>query len=369
MSFVRECKYCKEKISFRKMPNGKWVVFDAGTNRHHSCNKRKNSAKPEQNNGYLEKFRIIKQAIREDKILLIDYHTGSTGKMNIRPVKPIALEKEYRKEKALLKAYCHLRKDVRTFRIDRIINTLLVDDPDSDLAPHQREESRPAVTTHFPQSRVTNPLPDYAHPPYCPKCGYEFEPEELDGLTSFCPECGYSYKETPSAPTRQLPSFSEPTRILPESPQPTTQLPSYSQPTRQLPSYSKPAKTFLTETQDNSKPNSIPESHFTLENPRPKEPPKKEPDSLRPPIEYCGKSYVFDSDLKKYVPYPPKSESSESNSNKSYSPVLMIISIFGFLTPVFLKFYNIIPDSSFIFITIFMVFLLFFQFTYMREEK
>ena len=36
MSLIKDCQICGKKISFRKMPHGKYVVFDVKTNNHHT---------------------------------------------------------------------------------------------------------------------------------------------------------------------------------------------------------------------------------------------------------------------------------------------------------------------------------------------
>ena len=36
MSLIKDCQICGQKISFRKMPHGKYVAFDVKTNNHHT---------------------------------------------------------------------------------------------------------------------------------------------------------------------------------------------------------------------------------------------------------------------------------------------------------------------------------------------
>ena len=39
MSLIRECRICGQRVSFRKMPHGKYVCFDVKTNNKHMHSK------------------------------------------------------------------------------------------------------------------------------------------------------------------------------------------------------------------------------------------------------------------------------------------------------------------------------------------
>ena len=39
MSLIRECRICGQRVSFRKMPHGKYVCFDVSTNKKHMHSK------------------------------------------------------------------------------------------------------------------------------------------------------------------------------------------------------------------------------------------------------------------------------------------------------------------------------------------
>jgi len=60
----------------------------------------------------------LEAAIEEEAVIEIEYYTASRAHTTVRRVEPLRLE--WRGDVAYLVAYCHLRGDQRTFRVDRI---------------------------------------------------------------------------------------------------------------------------------------------------------------------------------------------------------------------------------------------------------
>ena len=76
-----------------------------------------------------ERFADLETATRNRKRLKLRYQTASTGMVTHRDIDPYALV--YRDKAWLLVGYCHLRKDVRSFRIDRILDVKVAAKPKS----------------------------------------------------------------------------------------------------------------------------------------------------------------------------------------------------------------------------------------------
>lgn len=155
MSFFRQCKTCGEKISFRQMPAGQWVAFDPGTDDPHVCRTQRKRlqkerrkldlpgtelAMPEQvlakwenapeyrvNRDWLscdEIGRMLSYAIKEGVRIEIIYSGGSTP-MNRRIIEPLRM---YEKTGFnYVESFCNLRKERRTFRLDRVITARIID--------------------------------------------------------------------------------------------------------------------------------------------------------------------------------------------------------------------------------------------------
>jgi len=64
---------------------------------------------------------LIMRAIHESFDLKVDYFSRSRGEMNTRRIRPIRVEAE-----TYVRAYCHARKDERTFRLNRITRCIPV---------------------------------------------------------------------------------------------------------------------------------------------------------------------------------------------------------------------------------------------------
>lgn len=79
-------------------------------------------SKAEEKTSYEERRRIVEDAIKREIDLEILYLKPDDRK-TLRTIRPIAIELMEYKGKAFegLRAYCHLRKMERTFRIDRIL--------------------------------------------------------------------------------------------------------------------------------------------------------------------------------------------------------------------------------------------------------
>jgi predicted DNA-binding transcriptional regulator YafY len=71
---------------------------------------------------YRERFGIVEDAIKRGMDLEILY-LKPDDKKSRRTIRPISIEEMEYKGKAFegLRAYCHLRREERTFRIDRIL--------------------------------------------------------------------------------------------------------------------------------------------------------------------------------------------------------------------------------------------------------
>lgn len=205
MSFVRKCKKCGEKISIRKMPNGKWVPYDFGTDVCHldtckASKKKKTSRKKAAQKAVENKsFNVkkiteeFKKAIEDDKLILLDYQDAK-GRKTIRFVKPL-----YFYRSIYLRTFCYKRYDERTFRLDRIINYEIVEPP---------SETEPEIEFNYDTSA------DLPEEDYCTECGTVLEEDDI-----YCVGCGAKREEPYSAPTAQLPTYTAtPTNWLPELP-------------------------------------------------------------------------------------------------------------------------------------------------------
>lgn len=76
-----------------------------------------------------DRFAALEGATRNRKRVTLRYQSGSTGQVQLRDVDPYGLV--YREGSWVLVGYCHLRKDVRNFRLDRIVNLEIAPKPKS----------------------------------------------------------------------------------------------------------------------------------------------------------------------------------------------------------------------------------------------
>ena len=87
---------------------------------------------------------LIRRAISEEFDLKIDYFSRSRGELNTRRITPERLEAE-----TYVEAFCHARRDVRVFRLNRITRCLPIhgrtDRPAQAEALPQREDDREPI--------------------------------------------------------------------------------------------------------------------------------------------------------------------------------------------------------------------------------
>lgn len=76
-----------------------------------------------------ERFTQIEAATRNQKRITIHYQNASTGAVKTRDVDPYALA--FRERSWVVVGYCHLRQDVRSFRLDRIHSLRIAPKPKS----------------------------------------------------------------------------------------------------------------------------------------------------------------------------------------------------------------------------------------------
>ena len=76
-----------------------------------------------------ERFNLLESATRNRKQITIKYQAGGTGYVRTRDVLPYGLL--YREKSWLLVGFCKLRKDLRSFRIDRISDLKVAPKPKS----------------------------------------------------------------------------------------------------------------------------------------------------------------------------------------------------------------------------------------------
>jgi proteasome accessory factor B len=76
-----------------------------------------------------DRFSSIEAATRNRKRITLRYQSASTGYVQTRDVYPYGMF--YREGSWLLVGHCHLRKDVRSFRLDRIVDLQIAPKPKS----------------------------------------------------------------------------------------------------------------------------------------------------------------------------------------------------------------------------------------------
>jgi proteasome accessory factor B len=76
-----------------------------------------------------DRFAQLEAATRNRKRVTLRYQSASTGYVQTRDVNPYGLF--YREGSWLVVGYCHLRKDVRSFRLDRIVDLSIAPKPKS----------------------------------------------------------------------------------------------------------------------------------------------------------------------------------------------------------------------------------------------
>ena len=74
-------------------------------------------------------FAQVERATRNRKRLTVSYRSASTGMVSTRNIDPYGMV--YRQGAWVLVGYCHLRKQVRSFRIDRIVSLKIAPKPKS----------------------------------------------------------------------------------------------------------------------------------------------------------------------------------------------------------------------------------------------
>jgi proteasome accessory factor B len=76
-----------------------------------------------------DRFADLETATRNRKRVTLKYQDAATGMVTNRDVDPYALV--YREKAWLLVGYCHLRKDLRSFRVDRVLSVTVAPKPKS----------------------------------------------------------------------------------------------------------------------------------------------------------------------------------------------------------------------------------------------
>ena len=76
----------------------------------------------------LDPMPVIREALASQKMLSISYWLPACAQAVERRVTPYFLE--MRADYAYLVGYCHLREDERVFRVDRILQVEIIDEPD-----------------------------------------------------------------------------------------------------------------------------------------------------------------------------------------------------------------------------------------------
>ena len=111
------------------MPNGVWVPFDYKTRELHKCSKEHNQVERVEHKAVeqerkssrrLTKTDRILSAIVEGKDITYEYTSLSSGKMK-RHLTPITVEI------GAVSGFCHLRKEMRSFRIDSLHYLVVID--------------------------------------------------------------------------------------------------------------------------------------------------------------------------------------------------------------------------------------------------
>jgi len=147
MSVRKECDKCGQKISVRKMPNGRWVPFDYNTNTQHKCSsatykkpvqkkvpiaKAPSAPKPAEivkpiyinQNSNTTILPHIRSAIDNNYNVIINYCTTSRNAWSTREITPYKI---YANENGTyIEAFCHMRNEKRTFRVDKIRSVEIV---------------------------------------------------------------------------------------------------------------------------------------------------------------------------------------------------------------------------------------------------
>ena len=80
-----------------------------------------------ENEGPIVPIQLIIQSIAEKNVLGIDYFANHSQEQTKREIEPVGIFYQHGRWHVL--AYCHLRKDYRNFRVDRISSTTLLSKP------------------------------------------------------------------------------------------------------------------------------------------------------------------------------------------------------------------------------------------------
>jgi proteasome accessory factor B len=103
-----------------------------------------------------DRFTIIESATRNRKRVTISYQSASTGVVQTRDVDPYGLV--YRQAAWVVVGHCHLRSDVRSFRLDRITALQVAPKPKSPDFERPEDFDVRAYTTRSPWTFTPEPV-------------------------------------------------------------------------------------------------------------------------------------------------------------------------------------------------------------------
>lgn len=103
-----------------------------------------------------DRFASLEGATRNRKRITIRYQNASTGVVQDRDVDPYALV--YRQSAWVVVGYCHLRKDVRSFRLDRISELTIAPRPKSSDFDRPEDFDIRAYTSRSPWTFTPEPV-------------------------------------------------------------------------------------------------------------------------------------------------------------------------------------------------------------------
>lgn len=103
-----------------------------------------------------DRFTQLEAATRNRKRITISYQSAGTGAIQTRDIDPYALA--YRERSWVVVGYCHLRADVRSFRVDRILSLRIAPKPKSPDFERPEEFDVREYITRSPWTFT--PLPD-----------------------------------------------------------------------------------------------------------------------------------------------------------------------------------------------------------------
>jgi len=103
-----------------------------------------------------DRFALIESATRNRKRVTMSYRSASTGYVQTRDVDPYGLV--YRDGAWLLVGHCHLRGDVRSFRLDRMVDVRIAPKPKSPDFERPEEFDVRKYASRSPWTFTTNPI-------------------------------------------------------------------------------------------------------------------------------------------------------------------------------------------------------------------